>query len=81
MATLFTVQVSQCFVFVLCHLRNISYLFVCFFIQKRLANAYNSLWKAASFNAYRVFCAEHPGAIEIVKNLQRKRPVEWDAFE
>jgi hypothetical protein len=30
---------------------------------------------------YEAFCAEHPVAIEIVKNLQRKRPVEWDAFE
>jgi RhoGEF domain len=39
------------------------------------------LWKAATFNAYGVFCAEHPGAIEIVKYLQRKRPLEWDAFE
>ncbi|KAH9967019.1 hypothetical protein BGW80DRAFT_1254627 [Lactifluus volemus] len=26
--------------------------------------------QAASFKAYGVFCAEHPGAIEIVKNLQ-----------
>lgn len=30
---------------------------------------------------YESFCAEHPGAIEVVKGLQRKRPVEWDAFE
>jgi hypothetical protein len=30
---------------------------------------------------YEAFCAEHPVAIEIVKSLQRKRPVEWDAFE
>ncbi|KAH9970545.1 hypothetical protein BGW80DRAFT_1253965 [Lactifluus volemus] len=41
------------------------------FTVQRLADAYNSLWKAASFNAYGVFCAEHPGAIEIVKNLQQ----------
>ncbi|KAH9953492.1 hypothetical protein BGW80DRAFT_1468538 [Lactifluus volemus] len=27
--------------------------------------------QAASFNAYGVFCAEHPGVIEIVKNLQQ----------
>ena len=33
------------------------------------------------FNVYEEFCAEHPGAIEIVKSLQRKRPVEWEAFE
>lgn len=39
------------------------------------------LCKAATFNVYEAFCAEHPGAIEIVKCLQRKRPVEWDAFE
>jgi RhoGEF domain len=50
-------------------------------VSKRLADAYKFLWKAATFDAYGVFCAEHPGAIEIVKNLQRKRPVEWDAFE
>lgn len=37
--------------------------------------------QAATFNVYETFCAEHPGAIEIVKSLQRKRPVEWDAFE
>lgn len=37
--------------------------------------------KAATFNVYEAFCAEHPGAIEIVKSIQRKRPVEWDAFE
>ncbi|KAH9966020.1 hypothetical protein BC827DRAFT_1265090 [Russula dissimulans] len=37
--------------------------------------------QAAAFNVYESFCAEHPGAIEIVKGLQRKRPVEWDAFE
>jgi len=30
---------------------------------------------------YEAFCAEHPVAIDIVKSLQRKRPVEWDAFE
>lgn len=30
---------------------------------------------------YEVFCAEHPGALEIVKSLQHKRPVEWDTFE
>jgi len=39
------------------------------------------LWKAATFNVYEAFCAEHPVAIDIVKSLQRKRPVEWDAFE
>jgi len=39
------------------------------------------LCKAAAFNVYEAFCAEHPVAIEIVKSLQRKRPVEWDAFE
>jgi hypothetical protein len=39
------------------------------------------LCKAATFNVYEAFCAEHPGAMEIVKSLQRKRPVEWDAFE
>ena len=39
------------------------------------------LCKAATFNVYEAFCAEHPGAIEIVKSLRRKRPVEWDAFE
>lgn len=39
------------------------------------------LCKAATFNVYEEFCAEHPSAIEIVKSLQRKRPVEWDAFE
>lgn len=39
------------------------------------------LCKAATFNAYGAFCAEHSGAIDIVKNLQRKRPVEWDTFE
>jgi hypothetical protein len=39
------------------------------------------LCKAPTFNVYEAFCAEHPGAIEIVKSLQRKRPVEWDAFE
>lgn len=33
------------------------------------------------FNVYEEFCAEHPSAIEIVKSLQRKRPVEWEAFE
>ena len=50
-------------------------------VFKRSSDVYNSLWKATTFNAYGIFCAEHPGAIEIVKNLQRKRPVEWDAFE
>jgi len=39
------------------------------------------LWKAATFSVYEAFCAEHPVAIEIVNSLQRKRPVEWDAFE
>jgi len=39
------------------------------------------LCKAATFNVYEAFCAEHTGAIEIVKSLKRKRPVEWDAFE
>jgi len=39
------------------------------------------LWKAATFNVYEAFCAEHPAAIEIVKNLQRKRPGEWEAFK
>lgn len=39
------------------------------------------LWKAATFNVYEAFCAEHPVAIDIVRSLQRKRPVEWDAFE
>jgi hypothetical protein len=39
------------------------------------------LCKAATFNVYEAFCAEHPGAMEIVRSLQRKRPVEWDAFE
>lgn len=39
------------------------------------------LCKAATFNVYEAFCAEHPGAIEIVKSLKRKRPFEWDAFE
>lgn len=39
------------------------------------------LCKAATFNVYEAFCAEHPGAVEIVKTLRRKRPVEWDAFE
>ena len=39
------------------------------------------LCKAATFNVYEAFCAEHPGAIVIVKSLQRKRPMEWDAFE
>jgi len=38
-------------------------------------------YKAATFNVYEAFCAEHLGAIEIVKSLQRKRPIEWDAFE
>jgi hypothetical protein len=37
--------------------------------------------QAALFNVYEVFCAEHPGALEIVKSLRHKRPVEWDAFE
>ncbi|KAI0307232.1 hypothetical protein B0F90DRAFT_1814016 [Multifurca ochricompacta] len=37
--------------------------------------------QAALFNVYEIFCAEHPGAIEVVRSLQRKRPVEWDAFE
>ncbi|KAF8272502.1 hypothetical protein EI94DRAFT_1718174 [Lactarius quietus] len=37
--------------------------------------------QATLFNVYEVFCAEHPGALEIVKNLRHKRPVEWDAFE
>ncbi|KAF8505701.1 hypothetical protein F5888DRAFT_1575584, partial [Russula emetica] len=37
--------------------------------------------QAATFNVYEAFCAEHLGAIEIVKSLRRKRPVEWDAFE
>ncbi|KAI0268337.1 hypothetical protein BC834DRAFT_968530 [Gloeopeniophorella convolvens] len=37
--------------------------------------------QAASFNVYEVFCAEHPGAVEVVHGLQRKRPIEWDAFE
>ena len=41
----------------------------------------SSLYKGATFNVYEAFCAEHPGAIKIVKSLQRKRPVEWDAFE
>ena len=40
-----------------------------------------SLRKATLFNVYEVFCAEHPGALEIVKSLRHKRPVEWDAFE
>jgi hypothetical protein len=39
------------------------------------------LCKGATFNVYEAFCAEHPGAVKIVKSLQRKRPVEWDAFE
>jgi hypothetical protein len=39
------------------------------------------LCKAATFNVYEAFCAEHHGAMEIVRSLQRKRPVEWDAFE
>src|SRR6266851_414904 len=39
------------------------------------------LWKAATFNEYEAFCAEHSVAIEIVKNLQRKRPGEWDTFK
>ena len=30
---------------------------------------------------YEVFCAEHPGALEVVKSLRHKRPVEWDTFE
>lgn len=37
--------------------------------------------QAALFNVYEVFCAEHPGALGIVKSLQHKRPVEWDTFE
>jgi RhoGEF domain len=39
------------------------------------------LCKAATFNVYEAFCAEHPGAMKIVKSLKRKRPVEWDIFE
>ena len=30
---------------------------------------------------YEVFCAEHPGALETVKNIRHKRPSEWDTFE
>jgi hypothetical protein len=37
--------------------------------------------KATLFNVYEVFCAEHPGALEIVKNIRHKRPSEWDTFE
>lgn len=37
--------------------------------------------QATLFNVYEVFCAEHPGALEIVNGLRHKRPVEWDTFE
>lgn len=37
--------------------------------------------QAPLFNVYEVFCAEHSGALEVVKSLRDKRPVEWDAFE
>ncbi|KAI9448106.1 hypothetical protein H4582DRAFT_2068652 [Lactarius indigo] len=37
--------------------------------------------QATLFNVYEVFCAEHPGALEIVKGLRHRRPVEWDTFE
>ena len=39
------------------------------------------LRKATLFNVYEVFCAEHTGALEIVKSHRHKRPAEWDTFE
>ena len=78
-AALFTAQVSEC-LFVLYQ----KFLRVACIHLGALLNSWlmlTFLCKAATFNVYEAFCAEHPGAIEIVKNLQRKRPVEWDAFE
>lgn len=79
-AVLFTAQVSESFV---TFHQKISSCFVCIhfgvFLNSWLMLTF--LCKAATFNVYEAFCAEHPGAIEIVKSIQRKRPVEWDAFE
>lgn len=79
-ATLFTTQVSESF-FVL-HQKTSS-CFACIHLGAPLNSWFmlTFLCKAATFNVYEAFCAEHPGAIEIVKSLRRKRPFEWDAFE
>jgi hypothetical protein len=78
-ATLFTAQVSESF-FVL----HQNFLRIWVHLSRALLNSWFMLTficKVATFNVYEAFCAEHPGAIVIVKSLQRKRPVEWDAFE
>jgi hypothetical protein len=65
-----------------CFIKNF-FLFACIHLGALLNSWFmlTFLCKAATFNVYEPFCAEHPGAIEILKSLQRKRPVEWDAFE
>jgi hypothetical protein len=78
-ATLFTTQVSESF-FVL----HQKLLRVCVHLSRGTLEWFvhaHILCKAATFNVYEAFCAEHSGAIETVKSLRRKRPFEWDAFE
>jgi hypothetical protein len=77
-ATLFTTQVSES-LFVL-HQKTSSCLRA-FFLRLSSWFMLTFLCKAATFNVYEEFCAEHLGALEIVKSLRRKRPFEWDAFE
>src|SRR6266702_367560 len=76
-SALFTAQVSQIFLVTQEKKK---------FLHSFRAGAFLNDWlmlflKATLFNVYEVFCAEHPGALEIVRSLQHKRPVEWDTFE
>ncbi|KII94879.1 hypothetical protein PLICRDRAFT_47885 [Plicaturopsis crispa FD-325 SS-3] len=37
--------------------------------------------QSARFNIYESFCSGHPEAFDLVRKIQQRHPVEWDAFE